>query len=313
MLLFRDVSRFSLNAFGKASIAPLLFAFTCTCAFSQDTQNDRVRQTTLQRASVDGGEVEYEIREGRGDLVLFIPGAFVADAFHPLMDQPSLADYRLVNIHRRGYGGSSAEQGPPESYIERHAADIAAVLRDFDRAQAHFVGQSSGALIALQLAIDSPELVRSLVLLELPYPSSPEFPADAQAEFVEAAQTGNFDAMLDLFMQHGVGLSDWKADIEEAVPGGVAEAQNYWPTFFQFEAPGVAAWMLDQTKVNLVRQPILYVRGDESPMPEANADAVRAWFPQAELDIVPNAAHSMHMQAPRRTAEGIVSFWQRHR
>jgi pimeloyl-ACP methyl ester carboxylesterase len=312
MLLLGVESRFSLSVCGKAAVMLLLFAATSSCAVSQEAQSGRTREATLQRASVDGGEVEYEIREGRGESVVVIHGAFVADAFHPLIDQPSLADYRLINIHRRAYGGSSAEQGPPETYIERHAADVAAVLRDLGAAEAHVVGQSSGALIALQLAIDSPELVRSLVLLELPRPSEPSFPADADAQFGQAFQAGNFDAMTDLVMRHGAGLEDWKTVFEEAVPGSVAEAQSYAETFFQFEGPGVSAWMLDEAKVNLVQQPILYVRGDESPMPEGNANAVRAWFPQTELDIVPNAAHSMHMEAPRRTAEGIVAFWQRH-
>jgi pimeloyl-ACP methyl ester carboxylesterase len=53
------------------------------------------------------------------------------------------------------------------------------LLRELAIERAHIVGHSSGGLIALQLALDHPELVRSLALLEpaLPVegarPSSP--------------------------------------------------------------------------------------------------------------------------------------------
>lgn len=305
----RPLSRIS----GKAAAASLLLAFVSTCVLAQSAINDHDRGPSLQRAAVDGGEVEYEVR-GRGEPILFIHGALVADAFHPLMNEPALAGYRLINYHRRGYAGSSAEQGPAETYIERHAADAAALLRDLDIDRAHVVGQSSGALIALQLALDSPELVKSLVLLEVPRPASdPPFPAAAAAQLAEAQQANDYDEMLDLFVRYRVGSSDWKTQFEEAVPGSVGQAQRYAPTFFRFEGPGVTAWTLDETKAKHVRQPILYVRGGNSPVPKANADEVRAWFPQTEFDVVPGADHSMHTEAPRRTAEGIVAFLKRHR
>ena len=297
----------------KAAAASLLFAFVSISVLAQSADNDHDRGTGMERAPVNGGEVEYEVR-GRGEPILFIHGALVADAFHPLMNEPSLAGYRLINYHRRGYGASSAEQGPAEAYIERHAADAAALLRDLDMDQAHVVGQSSGALIALQLALDSPEVVKSLVLLEVPRPSSdPPFPAAAAARFGKAQQAHDFEEMLNLFVHYRVGPADWETQFEDAVPGSVARARRYAPTFFQFEAPGVTAWRFDDTKAERVRQPLLYVRGGESPVPKANADEVRAWFPQTEFDVVPGAAHAMHMTAPRVTAEGIVAFLKRHR
>ncbi len=48
----------------------------------------------------------YEVA-GTGEAVIFIHGAFIADAFRPLVTAPGLAQrYRLITYHRRGYGAA---------------------------------------------------------------------------------------------------------------------------------------------------------------------------------------------------------------
>jgi pimeloyl-ACP methyl ester carboxylesterase len=119
----------------------------------------------LSRAPVPGGTLEYEIR-GDGEAVLLIHGAHVAGSFLAVMDEPVLADFSLIRYHRRGYAGSAPVGGEPSQWIATASADAAALLRRLDVDRAHVVGHSSGGLIAMQLALDAPELVHSLILLE---------------------------------------------------------------------------------------------------------------------------------------------------
>src|SRR5688572_28867543 len=121
----------------------------------------------MQRAPVDGGHVEYVVH-GTGDPMLFIHGAGIADAFLPLMNQPPLAGIQQIHYRRRGYGGSTPTEGPPESFMARAAADAAQLLAHLRAAPARVVGHSSGALVALDLACNTPRAVRSLALLEPP-------------------------------------------------------------------------------------------------------------------------------------------------
>ena len=107
--------------------------------------------------------LEYDTR-GDGEPVLFIHGAIIADSFAPVMEEPTLAGYRLIRYRRRGYGRSDAPSDPPT--IEEHARDARALLDGLDADRAHVVAHSGGGPIALQLAIDSPQVVRSLVLIE---------------------------------------------------------------------------------------------------------------------------------------------------
>jgi pimeloyl-ACP methyl ester carboxylesterase len=67
---------------------------------------------TMQRARVDGAELEFEVT-GAGEPVLLIHGTFIAEAYAPLCAEPALnSRYRRVRYHRRGYAGSSPVRAP---------------------------------------------------------------------------------------------------------------------------------------------------------------------------------------------------------
>ena len=118
----------------------------------------------LERVSLDGAELDYQV-SGTGESVVFIHGAFIADTFRPLLVEPTLAGhYRLILYHRRGYAGSSLASEPIS--VARQAADCRALLRHLDVERSHVMGHSYGAIVALQLALDTPSVVHSLALLE---------------------------------------------------------------------------------------------------------------------------------------------------
>jgi pimeloyl-ACP methyl ester carboxylesterase len=92
------------------------------------------------RGPVDGGELEYEVR-GSGEPVLLIHGAMLADAFTPLLAQPTLTDhYRLIHYHRRGFAGSCRHAGP--CGMSQQAVDARALLDHLGIEHAHVVGHS---------------------------------------------------------------------------------------------------------------------------------------------------------------------------
>ncbi|HEX5164163.1 MAG TPA: alpha/beta hydrolase [Thermomicrobiales bacterium] len=101
----------------------------------------------MATAKIDGAELEYEVA-GAGEPVVCIHGAFIADTFRPLLDQPTLAGrHQTLHYHRRGYAGSSRTSGIVS--INQQAADCRAVLRQLGINRAHVVGHSSGGSIVL--------------------------------------------------------------------------------------------------------------------------------------------------------------------
>ena len=76
-----------------------------------------------------------------------------------------LADFHVLLMDRRGYDRSGALI--PGNGTARHAADVLAVL---NRQPATVVGHSYGGLVALEAAIQAPNLVRSVGVYEPPVP-----------------------------------------------------------------------------------------------------------------------------------------------
>src|SRR5881628_2633312 len=137
----------------------------------------------MDRALLEGAELEYEVRGAGEPVVLIHPGHF-ADWLTPLLDEPRLRDrYRLLWYHRVGCAGSRRTAGPVS--LAQHAAHCRSLMRHLGIERAHVVGHSSSGNVALQLAMDAPDAVHSLAILEPALFSVPS--AATSRAFVAAA------------------------------------------------------------------------------------------------------------------------------
>src|ERR1700694_5506787 len=115
---------------------------------------------------VAGIELEYRVR-GEGEPIVFLHGGILTDWFGALADDLARAgSYRLVSYHRPGYGSSTLPSEPIT--MAGQAECCLALMRHLGLGKAHLVGHSIGACIALQAALQEPEAVASVALLEPP-------------------------------------------------------------------------------------------------------------------------------------------------
>jgi 3-oxoadipate enol-lactonase len=254
-----------------------------------------------------GVELEYEVR-GSGDPVLFVHGGLCADWFRDLLGRPELAAHRLVGYHRAGYGGSGGVDGALD--IRAQAAHARSLLGHLDVARAHVVGHSSGAVIALQLALDHPDAVRSLALLEtalLAVPTGP-FAAEAIARYRSGDPAGAVDVWLS-----GVAGPGYRAALDRVLPGAVDQAVADAGTFFGQELPAVRAWSFGPDDAARVRQPVLAVLGGGSgavsPVFEERHRLLLDWLPDARPFVLPGATHLLHVHDPAGMATALARFF----
>src|SRR5918999_1407424 len=112
---------------------------------------------------VTAGDLDIYVEQvGQGPDVLLIGG--LGDTIESWQFQlDGLAGrYRLTAFDNRGAGRTAMPQAP--ATVEAMADDAAGVLRALDIPAAHVAGFSGGSIIAQELALRHPELVRSLVL-----------------------------------------------------------------------------------------------------------------------------------------------------
>ncbi|MES9539225.1 MULTISPECIES: alpha/beta hydrolase [unclassified Actinomadura] len=121
----------------------------------------------MGKLDVPGATLYYEVR-GSGPVLLLICGG-IYDAAGYAGLAAALADrYTVVAYDRRGNSRSPLD-GPPEPQrIEVHADDASRLLAEIADGPAYVFGNSSGAVIGLELAARHPEQVRALVAHEPP-------------------------------------------------------------------------------------------------------------------------------------------------
>jgi pimeloyl-ACP methyl ester carboxylesterase len=269
---------------------------------------------TWQMAAVDGVELEYRT-VGEGEPVVLVHAGVFADWFEPLLKEPALASrYRLVTYHRVGYAGSSDVRGFVS--IKQQAVQLRALLSALKIDRAHFVGHSSGGNISLQLALDYPEMVQSIALLEAAMPVPPGTPGRAGIpKAMEFYRAGNKAAAVDAFMQAVAG-SGYRAVLDRTLPHAFTQAEAEADTFFGQELPAIAQWTFTADDAKRIGQPVLLVMGgrshEVSPVWKLRQDALTASLGNAEPFVLDGATHMLHLENPRGLAERLAAFFADH-
>jgi pimeloyl-ACP methyl ester carboxylesterase len=132
--------------------------------------------------AVDGGALYYD-EYGDGTPLLLIHGTGADAAMWGESIGLLARGARVIAYDRRGHSRSA---GPPVTGYARHAEDAATLLCGLGADPAVVLGWSVGGVIALELAIARPDLVRALVLVEPPLHAKRSFNPPLVAMVVRA-------------------------------------------------------------------------------------------------------------------------------
>jgi pimeloyl-ACP methyl ester carboxylesterase len=264
----------------------------------------------MLRAPVGDIDVEYEVR-GSGEPVVLIHAGVLADWFTRLLDEPALADYQLIRYHRVGYAGSGRIDGPVS--LRDQAAHCRSLLHHLGVTRAHVVGHSSSANIALQVALDHPDAVQTLALLEIALLA---VPSGAYApEAMQRYRDGDRAGAVDVWMR-GVAGPGYRDTLDRVLPGAYDRAVADADTFFGQELPAVREWPFGPDEAGRVEAPALLVLGGRSsevtPVFEQRNDLLGSWLSNVERFVLPDATHLLHVQNPSGLAEELARFFGRH-
>jgi non-heme chloroperoxidase len=123
---------------------------------------------TVHGLRVNGATLAYRVVGDTGTPVVFVHGS-LEDLGDWNAQAATFAGSHRVLVYSRRYHPPNPQQNDDQVYSPMlHAEDLAALLLALDLAPAHVVGSSYGAYVALVLALEHPEMVRSVVLGEPP-------------------------------------------------------------------------------------------------------------------------------------------------
>ena len=277
----------------------------------------------MDKVSVNGVELAYEVT-GDGEPILLIHGAFVCDAMKPLADR--FDGYRVIRYHRRGYGESGAGVSPD---LATHAADARALLEALDAAPAHVIGHSYGGSTALQLAIDAPDTLKSMTLLEAATPGqtpSAETTGAVIGQVIAPFFEGRGEEAVDRFL-HMVFGPAWREDVAQALsPASVDQAISDADDAFAGDLGSLMSWTITGEQAASIDCPVLIVLGAKSDetvraaLAAMEIDAPQndvfgemtevqsAWMPHARVLTLPGINHALQVQDAETVAGVIGTF-----
>ena len=129
--------------------------------------------------------------------------------------------YRVIAPDTRGHGASANASRP-----FRHADDLAALLRHLDTGPAILAGVSMGAGIAVDTALEHPDLVRALIVSGAGT-SEPEFTdpwtRNVLSSWASAIAAGDLEGSIDAFALFAAGPHRAIGDVAPGVVRRIRE------------------------------------------------------------------------------------------
>ena len=128
-------------------------------------------ESRVKQGYVDSNGVKIHYATiGTGPLIVMIHG--FPDYWYTWRKQmEGLSDkYQCVAIDQRGYNLSDKPQGVENYSMPHLVGDVIAVIKYFGKDKAIIVGHDWGGAVAWQLALNAPQFVDRLIILNLPHP-----------------------------------------------------------------------------------------------------------------------------------------------
>lgn len=240
---------------------------------------------------------------GQGPPLLFIHGlGSSAEDWEPQVRVFSKT-FQIVVVDLRGHGRSDKPPGPYG--IPLFAADVAEFLQARRISAAHVVGLSLGGCVALQLALDRPDLVRSLVVVN----SAPEFIRRSFKTWLETWRRTAIVRWRGLRrMGERIGARLLPRPEQAARRATFVErfAQND-PQAYLNSLKALIGWSVTD-RLGSLRCPVLVVASEHDYTSRAFKEAYARKIPGARLVVLPDAHHAAPLERPAEFNAILAEF-----
>lgn len=254
--------------------------------------------------SPDGAPVPLHYLDiGQGEPVLLLHGLGSRGSDWQLQT-PVLRDtYRVIVPDLRGHGDSPKPPGPYTMVMM--AADVVALLTRLDTGPVHVVGLSMGGMIGFQLAVDQPEWVRSLVVVN----STPDLVPRTTAERLQVARRRWLARLASpertgRFLAGRLFPKPEQAPLREMV---VREWATNDRAAYVAALEGCLGWSV-LSHVGAIRCPVLVLSGDRDYLPLDAKQQVTALIPGARLVVIADSGHATPIDQTEQFNAHLLAF-----
>ena len=277
-----------------------------------------------------GGAELYAREVGSGTPIIILHGGPDFDHSYLLPEMDRFADsYRLIYYDQRGRGRSAEHVRPEDVTLASDIADLDKVRQFFHLDSVVLLGHSWGTVLALQYAIQHPDRVSDLILMN-PAPAS-------AADFNELKRDWAEKRHDDVERKKAIASTpEYINGDPEAVTAyyrvhfktAVAKPEDYEKIAARFhssftkegvlEARAVEAHLMTETyslpsfdllpQVKSLRIPTLVITGDHEFIPASTAEHITESITGARMVLLKNCGHFSYLESPAEVRAAVDSF-----
>jgi len=244
---------------------------------------------------------------GEGTPVVFLHSGPGSAADWRAVFERFAAGYRLVAVN--GFGqGQTSDWPSGEVHVDQYVELVVGLVRKLGE-PVHLVGHSYGGAVALRMASTSPDLVRSLTVVEpQAYPLLRDDDPQMLTEVTQVAETfacavddGDLEDAWRGFIDHYNGAGSWRA-----LPEATRERM------LRISDAAVRAWAalltdpITVSDLTHIRVPTLVVQGAQTTAPERRlCEIIADRVPEARQVVIEGAGHMVPLTHPTAMAETL--------
>ncbi len=247
-------------------------------------------------------EIYYEIH-GRGDPLLLIHGLGSSCRDWELQVPRFSRDFQVITVDLRGHGRSSKPPGPYS--IPMFGEDTARVLESLQLSPAHVVGISLGGMVAFQLALDFPGLIKKLVIVN----SVPELVPRRIGDLLSYWQRLIIIRLMGMEKMGQVLAERFFTDPDQEPLKEIFVrrwSENHKPSY-RAALKAAYGWSVRE-RLGEIQAPTLVLGADDDYFPTPEKEAYAALIPHAELMVIKDSRHALTAEKPAVFNQIVLDF-----
>lgn len=189
------------------------------------------------------------------------------------------------------------------------AEDLKKFMEDHHMFNAHIMGHSMGGKVAMEFALENPEMINKLIVADIApgaYPGGHEGILEAlQSVDIESATDRQEveDYLMDRLKNRSIVLFLMK-NLSRTKEGNFR-----WKPNLDAIAENYENILAEVNSFDSFEKPTLFLRGGRSQyIVRESKDAILGLFPKSEIVTIPDAGHWIHADAPGETLSETVRF-----
>ncbi|MDR2306876.1 MAG: alpha/beta hydrolase [Paucimonas sp.] len=250
----------------------------------------------------DGCLLHYE-EHGQGEPLVLLHGLGSSSQDWELQVAEFSRHYRVILMDIRGHGQSSR---PRRGYqIKTFSEDLLALLRHLGCGPVHFVGLSMGGMVGFQFAVEHPDWLRSLCIVN----SAPEVKRRSRSDWLWWLKRWGLARLLSVeTVGKGLAARLFPKPQQAELRRKMAErwARNDKRAYLKSFA-AIVDWGV-QERIGQIHCPTLVIAAEHDYTPVQLKERYVALMPNARLAVIADSRHATPLDQPEVFNQTLLPF-----